>query len=110
MLEEVNDKQLQSLLDSHQDPVVIYLYTPMCGTCKMAEKMLDITLEALSDLTAAKCNINFIPHRAEEWKVESVPCMLVVQDGKVLHKIYAFHSVDYLFRMLKPIASGEGTP
>lgn len=90
------------------EPVqVLYLYTPMCGTCQLAEKMLSVTLHALPHINAGKANVNFIPRLAEEWRVESVPCLLLIRDGEVQQKIYAFHSVDYLYQLLKDFSSSN---
>ncbi len=86
---------------------VLYLYTPMCGTCGLAEKMLTVTLHALQHIKAGKTNVNFIPRLAEEWRVESVPCLLLIRDGEVKQKIYAFHSVDYLYQLLKDFSSSN---
>lgn len=81
---------------------VLYLYTPLCGTCQMASKMLAVVEELLPSLPWCKANLNYFPHISERWEVESVPCLLVIRDGKVEQKLYAFHSVPYLFETLKP--------
>ena len=33
---------------------------------------------------------------AEKWEVESVPCLVFIEEGAIVNKIYAFQSVPYL--------------
>lgn len=84
-----------------QPVAAYYLYAPMCGTCQVASKMLGVVEELLPDLEIGKANLNYVQEVAELYEIESVPCLLITQDGKVTEKIYAFHSVPYLYGKLK---------
>ena len=78
-----------------------YLYTPMCGTCAVASKMMDVVEQLLPDLPLGKANLNFMEQLAYDYHVESVPCLLVSDSGKVTEKVYAFQSVPFLYELLK---------
>jgi thiol-disulfide isomerase/thioredoxin len=78
-----------------------YLYTPFCGTCALAGKMLAVVCELLPELSVGKANINYLPELAEAFAIESVPCLLIFRDKKILEKIYAFRSVPYLYERLR---------
>ncbi|WP_203334301.1 thioredoxin family protein [Planococcus beigongshangi] len=80
-----------------------YLYTPMCGTCQLASKMLDVVMAAMPGLKIGKANLNYVQEIASLYEVESVPCLLITEDGKLKEKIYAFHSVPYLYEKLKTV-------
>lgn len=83
---------------------LVFFYTPLCGTCKEAEKMLRVALLSLSeDVTSYRCNINFAEETAMRWKIQSVPCLIIWKEGRMEKKIYAFHSSAYLFEVLKQI-------
>ncbi|RNC98280.1 thioredoxin family protein [Lysinibacillus halotolerans] len=77
-----------------------YLYTPMCGTCAVASKMLDVIETLLPELSLGKANINFLEQLAFDYQIESVPCLLISRDNQV-EKVYAFQSVPYLYEKLK---------
>jgi thioredoxin-like negative regulator of GroEL len=79
---------------------LIYFYTPLCGTCQLASKMLQV-VEELVDTPMGKMNLNFYPQLAKDLAIESVPCLLIVRDGKVVEMLYAFHSVPYLLDKIK---------
>ncbi|MFC3210360.1 thioredoxin family protein [Planomicrobium okeanokoites] len=78
-----------------------YLYTPMCGTCQLASKMLEVVVAAMPDLPIGKANLNYVQEIASLYEVESVPCLLITENGKLKEKVYAFHSVPYIYEKLK---------
>lgn len=81
----------------------LYVYTPMCGTCQVASKILTVSLELVPQLLVGKMNINFFPNMAMQYAIESVPCLLIFKQGKLLSKVYAFQSVPYIYNLLKNI-------
>ena len=81
---------------------IVYIYTSMCGTCQVASKMLTIVEELVPNLPLGKMNVNDIKNEVHNWQVESVPCLLFLENEKLISKIYAFHSVPYLMELLKP--------
>lgn len=80
---------------------LVYFYTPICGTCKMASRMLEVVCKLFPSLKVGKADLNYIPKLAEQFEVKSVPCLLIVQNGQVIEKIFAFHSVLYLHDKIK---------
>ncbi|WP_201714326.1 thioredoxin family protein [Rossellomorea arthrocnemi] len=82
----------------------VYLYTPMCGTCQVAGKMIDVVEKLPQSFHFAKANLNYLPQFAEELSIESVPCLLLFKDGEEMERIYAFQSVPYLYETLNKIS------
>ncbi|WP_285768368.1 thioredoxin family protein [Peribacillus sp. SI8-4] len=82
----------------------LYLYTPLCGTCQVASKMLEISLQLFPEMMAGKMNMNYVQTMAETYEIESVPCLLLFKEGQLDKKIYAFQSVPYLYGLLKEIS------
>ncbi|MET3576372.1 thioredoxin family protein [Bhargavaea ullalensis] len=77
-----------------------YLYTPLCGTCQVASKMIDVMAELLPGLPIGKADLNYHEEVAAKYGVESVPCLLISRQGEPVEKIYAFQSVPYLYEKL----------
>lgn len=82
------------------DQSILYIYTPMCGTCQVASKMLTVC-EQLIDEPVPQLNANYSPELMEEFQVESVPCLLIKKAPNAFEKVYAFQSVPYLLEKLK---------
>lgn len=81
--------------------MVLYLYTPMCGTCQVAKRMLSVIDELLPSVSIHSVNLNYFPEEAQELGIESVPCLLIYEDGQEKEKVYAFQSVGYLHELFK---------
>jgi thiol-disulfide isomerase/thioredoxin len=83
------------------DTLILFVYTPLCGTCKVAFRMLEVVEHMLPDLPLFACNLNLMPEIAREWKIESVPCLVVLKRGVVREKRYAMRSVESLYEWMK---------
>ncbi|MDE3840038.1 thiol reductase thioredoxin [Bacillus methanolicus] len=83
----------------------IYFYTPLCGTCQVGGKMLEVVSELLPLIPFGKADLNYMPDLAKELSIESVPCLLLVKDGELMEKIYALRSVPYLLDKIKTTLS-----
>lgn len=84
-----------------KETTILYIFTAMCGTCQVASKMLNIVNEILPNLPITSTNINELVEEAQDWKVESVPCLIIFENGEIKQKVYAFKSVPYLHELLK---------
>lgn len=100
---------MQELLENNreilfgEDTKFLYLYTPLCGTCQVAGRMLSVVEQLLPDSNWLKADLNFVPFLAEEYAIESVPCLLVLKNNQLIKKIYAFQSVPFLYENLKSL-------
>jgi thioredoxin-like negative regulator of GroEL len=83
--------------------LALFVYTPMCGTCKLAERMLSVISGARPELPLYQLNINLAPALAEQLQITSVPALFVFRGGAVESRHYALHSVGYLYDVLKTL-------
>jgi thioredoxin 1 len=90
-----------------QKYTAFYLYTPMCGTCMVAGRMVDITEKMFPQIHFIKADLNYIPSVADHYSVESVPCMLLFKEGFLIDKIYAFQSVPYLHEQFNQLTKAD---
>lgn len=96
-----NLDDVSSFLKNHSSGL-IYFYTPLCGTCQVASRMLQV-IDKMVDVKIGKMNLNFYPDLAKKFEIESVPCLLFFKDGEVIEMIYAFHSVPFLYEKIKQL-------
>ena len=82
------------------DVTAFYLYTPMCGTCAVASKMMDVTEQVLPQIPMGKANLNYMEQIAYDYEIESVPCLLISENGQVRDKVYAFQTVPNLYEKI----------
>ncbi|ANS76724.1 hypothetical protein AWM70_20835 [Paenibacillus yonginensis] len=100
-LKEITEQELLQSLDSNQERQAVLFFTPMCGTCQVGERMLEVVEATGRSVPLYKLNINYAPKLREQWRIESVPGVAVMQGGELLHKEYAMRSVDHLFEYLR---------
>jgi thioredoxin-like negative regulator of GroEL len=101
MMKEWNKEDLEAVLEKGSTGIV-YFYTPLCGTCQVASKMLRVTAEMIP-FEIGMVNLNFYPELAIRMEIESVPCLVPFKNGSITDKIYAFHSVPFLLEKVNQL-------
>jgi thioredoxin-like negative regulator of GroEL len=100
-IQELDEASLLNILLSDSGKAAVYFFTPLCGTCKIGERMLEIAELTGISVPLYKLNINYAPRLREQWQISSVPCLAIVDDGELIQKEYAMQSVDHVYLMLK---------
>lgn len=103
---ELTESKLQNHLQgkgsdsSLPEQLFLFVYTPFCGTCGAARKMLDILKEMRPELPLYAANVNFLPRLVQAWEISSVPCLIRLEDREPAARLYAMQSIDHVFRFL----------
>jgi thioredoxin-like negative regulator of GroEL len=100
---EWTQKELLEHAADKDTAFAVFLYTPLCGTCKLAERMLEIIMTMQPTMPLYKSNINFLPQVSQEWQIQSIPCVVIAEVGKDKKMIYRMQAVDELYRQLLPL-------
>ncbi|WP_246009463.1 thioredoxin family protein [Brevibacillus fluminis] len=100
MIKELTYDQLEEKRAFQQATFTLFVYTPLCGTCKATERMLHVVLQMLPGAALFKCNINVMPQLASQWQIQSVPCLMVFRQGELIKQEYAMKSVIDLMALL----------
>lgn len=93
------EQEINALISSNR-LAAVYAYTPLCGTCQLAGKMIEVVEKATAAFAWARLDLNYHESFAVHYAIESVPCLLIFKDGKLAEKIYAFQSVPYIYEKL----------
>ena len=80
-------------------PFILFGYTPFCGTCKLAEKMLDITATSLN-IPVTKIDLYYYENLSQYYEIKSVRVLLFIRNGIVENISYQFESVTTLYENL----------
>lgn len=82
-----------------QESFLLYIYTPLCATCNFARSILKrIEMTHEKDLFY-QMNAAYYEDFMLKYKIKSIPC-LFIQTKDHTKKIYAFHSVSYIYQQL----------
>ncbi len=94
-----SELELKNLIK--QGNVLVYFYTPMCGTCELANQFLTLVEPLFDNVTIYKCNLSYFTNLSIRYEIQSVPCAILFRNGTVLNKIYAFQSVTNIYEQLQ---------
>lgn len=80
--------------------LILYIYTPFCGTCTVARAMLEKIEKVHHEVIFTEMNASVHPEFMQRHKIESVPCLAFVDKGEILEKIYTFYSTANIYQYL----------
>ena len=107
MLIERSEGEITKRLEEKDELVIVFVHTPLCGTCKRAASMLTILEQTYEELEINQLNINQYPSFAQTWQIQSVPCLLIFQKGLGVERRYAFQSIPALHSLLQPYTTNK---
>jgi thioredoxin-like negative regulator of GroEL len=104
----MNQEELLELLGRAGEPLVVFLYTPLCGTCKAARRMLEVARHLLPPgLLIAEGNVNMLPGLVDTYRISSVPALLVVPADRSAEPeiLYSMGSVERMLEYIRRVTS-----
>jgi thiol-disulfide isomerase/thioredoxin len=93
-LKQLNEETLEG------KDLLLYIYTPFCGTCHLARTMLEKIESVHQTDVFYEMNASFFPEFMQDNKIESVPCLLIKKDNIIREKVYVFHSIPNIYSYL----------
>ena len=66
--------------------VLLDFYADWCGPCKMVAPILEEIAAEYPEITVGKINVDECMDLAVEFKVTSIPLLVVMQDGEILNQ------------------------
>lgn len=75
----------EEVLNSNK-PVLVDFWAPWCGPCRMVVPIVEEIAEERSDIKVGKVNVDEQPELAKQFRVMSIPTLVVFKDGKVVNQ------------------------
>ena len=78
-----DDESFQRVADSSKVPVVLDLWAPWCGPCRMVSPALEkLARERAGKLKLVKVNVDNSPMTQAQFRVQSIPTLIIFDKGR----------------------------
>ena len=80
---------------------LIDFYADWCGPCKMVAPILHEIEEEMPELVIAKINVDDVTDVAIAYGIQSIPTLLVMENGEITNKAVGFRTKEQILDLLK---------
>jgi len=100
----VTDATFAAEVERSPVPVLLDLWAPWCGPCRMiAPMMVELAEEMAERVRVAKLNVDENPATAARFNVSSIPTLLVLKKGQEVDRIVGVQPKSEIARRLERI-------
>ncbi|QUO30873.1 thioredoxin [Coprococcus sp. AF21-14LB] len=96
----INTNNFQSEVMDSEKPVLLDFWASWCGPCRMVVPIIEEIGEERSDIVVGKVNVEEQQDLARQFRVMSIPTLVVIKDGKVVNRSVGAKSKDEILAML----------
>ena len=97
---EVNDSTFMAQVRNSDVPVLVDFYATWCGPCQMQGPIVDELAEEVSGIKFGKLNVDENMSLAQQYRVASIPTLLVFKNGKIAASAVGLQSKEGLKKLL----------
>jgi thioredoxin 2 len=100
----VTDANFQTEIENSPLPVLLDLWAPWCGPCRMMSPIIDQTARELAGrVIVGKLNVDENKQTAARFRVQSIPTLLVLRNGREIDRLVGSQPKETILRRLQTI-------
>ena len=82
----VNQNNFHEEVINSDRPVLMDFWAPWCGPCRMVVPIVEEIAQEREDIKVVKINVDEEPELASQFRVMSIPTLVVFRDGRVVNQ------------------------
>lgn len=96
----IHEHNFQSEVLNSERKVLLDFWAPWCGPCRKILPIVEEIARERSDIKVCKINVDEQPKLASRFGVMSIPLLVVMQDGKIIHQALGARPKNQILAML----------
>ena len=102
MAQIINTSQFRGSVEENQGVVVVDFFATWCGPCKMLAPVFEQAGEEMkNDATFLKVDIDQSLELAQQFRISTVPTMMIFKDGKPVETLVGFMPKERIVQKVK---------
>ncbi len=98
---KVTSETFETEVLKSKEPVLIDFFADWCGPCKMLSPIVDEIAQESEDIKVVKINVDESPDIAMDYRVMSIPTLIVIKDGQEKARSVGFVEKAKILELLK---------
>ena len=101
-IRDLTDEDFNDVIEGSKVPILVDFWANWCTPCKTLLPVLEELIEEYGDtISIAKINVDDAPKTAGQYKIMSIPTLILFKDGKVFEQAVGMRPKSFLKRWLK---------
>ena len=96
----VTKENFQTEVIQSDKPVLLDFWAAWCGPCRMVSPVVGEIAAQRPDIKVGKVNVDEQPELAGAFQVMSIPTLVVMRDGKVVHQAVGARPKEQILALL----------
>ena len=96
----INKENYQSEVVNSDKKVLLDFWAPWCGPCQMVLPLVEEIAAERSDIKVGKINVDENPELAKQFRVMSIPTLVVMEKGEILNRAVGARGKDEILALL----------
>ena len=97
----VTRENFDDLIMNIGKPILLDFWAPWCGPCQQISPILEQIAEEQEDFIVGKVNVDEEMDLARQFRVMSIPTLIVVKGGEVTGKAVGFRNRNEILELMK---------
>ncbi len=99
-VKEVTQETFEDEVIKSGKPVLVDFFASWCGPCRMLRPVIDEIAAEHPEIKVVSVNIDDAEQLAYEFGISSIPCLVLVEDGREITRAVGYRPKDDIVSML----------